>query len=96
MPQGVEDRDADVWESLLAIADAVGGHWPKAAREAAVTLVSAAKESEPSLGIRLLADVRSAFGHDDTLATKTLLGRLHATPLASRWKRNKRNKRHKR
>ena len=25
MPGGVVDRDADVWESLLAIADAVGG-----------------------------------------------------------------------
>src|SRR5262249_50701580 len=78
MPRGVEDRDADVWEPLLAIADAVGGHWPKVAREAAVALVSGAKESEPSLGIRLLADIRIAFGRDDALATKNLLGRLHA------------------
>jgi hypothetical protein len=78
MPQGVEDRDADVWESLLAIADSVGGDWPKAARDAAVALVAAAKESEPSLGIRLLADMRTAFGDADALATKTLLERLHA------------------
>src|SRR5262249_52324763 len=28
MPSGIEDRDADVWEPLLAIADAVGGDWP--------------------------------------------------------------------
>ena len=51
MPEGVEDRDADIWEPLLAIADSVGGEWPKRARVAAVSLVSAAKGAEPSLGI---------------------------------------------
>jgi Protein of unknown function (DUF3631) len=28
MPPGIEDRNADVWESLLAVADGVGGQWP--------------------------------------------------------------------
>ncbi len=28
LPEGVEDRDADVWEPLLAIAEAAGGDWP--------------------------------------------------------------------
>jgi hypothetical protein len=28
MPNGIEDRNADVWESLLAIADLAGGDWP--------------------------------------------------------------------
>jgi len=28
MPAGIEDRNADVWEPLLAIADAAGGDWP--------------------------------------------------------------------
>ena len=27
MPDGIEDRPADVWEPLLAIADAAGGEW---------------------------------------------------------------------
>src|SRR5690606_27067067 len=27
LPEGVEDRDADVWEPLLAIAEAAGGEW---------------------------------------------------------------------
>ena len=31
MPAGVEDRDADVWEALLAVADEAGGHWPETA-----------------------------------------------------------------
>jgi Protein of unknown function (DUF3631) len=77
MPSGVEDRDADVWESLLAIADAAGGDWPKRAREAAVSLVSDAKEVEPSLGIRLLADCRTVFGNANAMFTNVLLKALH-------------------
>ncbi len=38
MPPGIEDRDADVWEALLAVAELAGGHWPERARVAAVTL----------------------------------------------------------
>ena len=30
MPEGIEDRNADVWEALLAVADAAGGDWPSA------------------------------------------------------------------
>ena len=79
MPNGVEDRDADVWESLLAVADSIGGEWPKRARAAAVSLVSAAKEAEPSLGIRLLADLRTVFGAE-VMATTTILNALHDLP----------------
>ncbi len=64
MPSGIEDRDADVWEPLLAVADAAGGDWPERARCAAVTLVTAAKAAPPSLGVRLLADIRSVFDSD--------------------------------
>src|SRR5215831_5193224 len=45
MPKGVTDRDADVWEALIAVADVAGGTWPERARKAAVTLVREAKES---------------------------------------------------
>jgi hypothetical protein len=85
MPAGVEDRDADVWEPLLAVADAAGGEWPKLAREAAVTLVAAAREVEPSLGIRLLADARTVFGDSESITTAALLEALHALP-ESPWK----------
>ena len=43
MPDGIEDRDADVWEPLLAVADAAGGTWPSRARVAAVALVADSK-----------------------------------------------------
>src|SRR5262245_7651865 len=31
LPPEIQDRDADVWESLITIADAVGGDWPNRA-----------------------------------------------------------------
>ena len=74
----LQDRDADVWESLITIADAVGGKWPTLAREAAVTLVTASKDRDPSLGIRLLADLRIVFGSRDQMTTKEALGALNS------------------
>jgi hypothetical protein len=77
MPDNIKDRDADVWEPLLAVADAAGGDWPRRARVAAVALVALAKESTPSLGIRLLSDIRDIFGHADSMQTEAILGALH-------------------
>jgi len=37
MPSGIEDRTADVWEPLLAVADLAGGEWPELARKASGT-----------------------------------------------------------
>jgi hypothetical protein len=76
MPDGVADRDADVWEALLAIADTAGGDWPELARVACVALVAASKEGTPSLGVRLLADLRTVFGDDDQLSTETIIMKL--------------------
>jgi Protein of unknown function (DUF3631) len=81
MPAGIEDRNADVWEALFAVADAAGGHWPKSAREAALVLIAAGREEEPSLGIRLLGDLRAVFAaHPDkeALATTVILAELVA------------------
>ncbi|MEO5957416.1 MAG: DUF3631 domain-containing protein [Nitrospiraceae bacterium] len=95
MPDGITDRNADVWESLLAIADAAGGSWPKLARVAAVTLVTDTKRDNGSLGVRLLADLRTVFGSIEALSTVDLLlllinldesswGDLRGKPLDSR------------
>ena len=78
MPPGVEDRDADAWEAMLAIADAAGKDWAKRACGAAVALVAAAAEREPSLGIRLLSDLRDIFGKtEQQMTTAVILERLH-------------------
>ena len=78
LPAEIQDRDADVWEPIIAIADIVGGNWPKLARVAAVALVAESKEAEPSLGVRLLSDLRTVFGNADKMSTKMLLSALMA------------------
>jgi Protein of unknown function (DUF3631) len=77
MPEGVVDRPAEVWEPLIAVADAAGGGWPARARAACLALVKVAAERRASLGIRLLADLRTIFGEADALYTQTVLERLH-------------------
>ena len=76
MPAGIEDRNADVWEPLLAIADAAGEDWPTIARVAAVALVADPIGDRGSLGVRLLSDLRNVFGDRDSLSTKHIIERL--------------------
>ncbi|WP_055695677.1 DUF3631 domain-containing protein [Streptomyces prasinopilosus] len=80
MPNGVTDRPADVWEPLLAVADAIGGHWPDRARQACVTLVKASQANDKgSLGVRLLTDLRDhVMVGIDRLPTVAILDRLNA------------------
>jgi hypothetical protein len=61
MPPSVEDRQADGWEPLIAVADLAGGKWPEAARKAAEALVAVNRETPVSLNLRLLADLRTVF-----------------------------------
>jgi putative DNA primase/helicase len=60
LPDGLNDRAADNWEPLFAIAEAAGGDWPERARAAALVL-SGAEQEAPSLNVELLADIRKAF-----------------------------------
>jgi hypothetical protein len=74
-----EDRAADVWDPLIAIADAAGGDWPKRAREACKALTGGGVEDDPdSAGERLLRDLRAVFGESDQLPTATIISRLGA------------------
>jgi hypothetical protein len=82
LPSEIQDRDADIWEPLIAIADAAGGDWPTRARKAAVALVAVSKDVEPSLGILLLAHMQIAFGEAEKLPTEVILKRLHELPEA--------------
>jgi len=74
MPDGITDRPAEIWEPLLAIADAAGDHWPHTARNACRHFVLETGPSMTSLGIRLLADLRDLFTHAGT-------GRLRTTDI---------------
>jgi hypothetical protein len=77
MPPGVADRAADVWESLLMVADLAEGDWPKRAAEACTAFVTGARDDTGSTGTRLLADLRDVFGDAPQLFTQTILDRLH-------------------
>jgi hypothetical protein len=75
----LEDRAADTWEPLVAVADLAGGEWPQRARAAATLLAADAAEqdTDTSLGLRLLADLRAVFtAGEERLDSKTVLERL--------------------
>lgn len=81
MPDGLSDRAEDLWEPLLAIADAVGGDWPERARTAAKVLTAIGRDRDGSRGVQLLADLRVIFSdHPDAqaLPTATVLEALTA------------------
>jgi Protein of unknown function (DUF3631) len=80
LPDELDDRAADAWEPLLAIADMAGGDWPRRAPAAALEL-SAGERDDESLAIRLLADIHRTFDSRpdvDRFATKDLLELLSA------------------
>lgn len=79
IPDGINDRDADVWSPLLVVAELAGGSWPDLAREIAHDFVQKAKSAgQRSLGAQLLADIQSCFGEENALSTKVLLEHLLA------------------
>jgi hypothetical protein len=77
----LEDRAADTWEPLIAIADLAEGDWPARARDAAaiMTQAEAQQEQDTAAGVRLLADLRQIFTAADAeaLYTSTILEGLH-------------------
>lgn len=83
IPEELDDRAADGWELLTAVADLAGGEWPRLAREAAVALHGYDVEDD-SRGVRLLTDVRRALDErrTDRLTTEEMLAALKADPEA--------------
>lgn len=78
LPPGIEDRPAEIWEPLIAVADAAGGEWPEIARDACLALSQVALDRKASLGVRLLGDMRIVFGDAIALHTQTIIERLCA------------------
>ncbi|WP_374757697.1 DUF3631 domain-containing protein [Streptomyces sp. NEAU-H3] len=79
----VQDRAADTWQPLVAVAALAGGPWPDLARTACQVMTereAANEQDNGSLGIRLLADIRHAFateGNPPALRTSRLLDILN-------------------
>ena len=78
LPEGCEDRNADCWEPLLAIADAAGGKWPERARISCISLISESAQRRGGLGVKLLEDIRTVMAGDEYIGTDELLRGLNA------------------
>jgi Protein of unknown function (DUF3631) len=66
LPEELNDRAADNWESLLAIADLAGGEWPNLARQAAIALSGDSEMEAESVRVMLLRNIRTVFETLDT------------------------------
>jgi uncharacterized protein DUF3631 len=80
MPEELDDRQADNWRPLLAIADAAGGAWANLARTAARTLSGHIVEADHATPVQLLADLRELFATTpaNKLATAAIMRYLTA------------------
>jgi hypothetical protein len=62
MPDGLGDRSYDIWEPLIAIADAAGGAWPDKARAACLHFASGPRgRAQMTLPELLMRDTRTLF-----------------------------------
>jgi len=72
----VEDRAADTWEPLFAIAELAGGEWPTRARRACLALTGEDPD-DGRIGTKLLADLKEIWDEsEDHLFTTTIIERL--------------------
>jgi hypothetical protein len=73
MPPELNDRAADVWEPLFALAEIAGGDWPEKARMASLGLTGLAQES--SLIVVLMKEIQNCFevSKCDRLFSRTLV-----------------------
>lgn len=80
LPPDVINRSADNLRPLLAIAETIGGDWPELARQASFSILAGTNDDGESIGVRLLADIRTVFGQTqaDKLPSKSLCQYLHA------------------
>ncbi len=65
LPAELNDRQQDICEPLLAIADLAGGEWPKRARKALLELLTGEAAADESIGAKLLADCRAIFNGEE-------------------------------
>ncbi len=73
----LSDRQADLWEPLLMMADTAGGDWGARAREAAISLHARSKKY--SVNEALLRDIKTVFvdlGDPDTVSSDELCEKL--------------------
>ena len=78
LPHELDDRAAEAWEPLLAIADMAGGEWPERARAAAKALSGEQDRDEATTGTLLLGAIMDAFGDADRMTSVNLIEAINA------------------
>lgn len=76
LPSEFGDRQKDICEPLLAIADAAGGKWGQTIRKSLLTLFRSEISDDLSLGLTLLRDIRSVLRNSDRITSSTLVASL--------------------
>jgi len=61
MPASISDRQAEIWEPLFSVAQAINGRWPEAVKKSCIALSNAARVRAVQIHTRLLADIRMIF-----------------------------------
>lgn len=80
LPPELNDRAADNWEILFAIAENAGDEWQARALDAAMALSGDAAQTTATLGVELLHDMEAVFGKNTTtrMTTADLIAELKA------------------
>jgi hypothetical protein len=77
LPEALNDRAAEAWEPLLAIAGMAGHDWPARARAAAVALADGESE-EATRGTRVLGKLADAIADRQAVSTEEVLHGVNA------------------
>ena len=74
LPAELQDRAAEVWEPLIAVADLAGGQWSESLRVAAVAAVAGSSDTD-TFDNKLLGGIRTVFaqGGVTQMPTKDLI-----------------------
>jgi putative DNA primase/helicase len=92
LPSTLDDRAADHWAPLLAIADAAGADWPQRGREASRLLSGRTALDDSSAGTMLLSDMKGIFEKSGDRVSSTaavaILNEMEHRPWPE-WRRGK-------
>lgn len=80
VPDGLNDRAADNWRPLFAIADTAGAEWSAIARQVALSLSGGEQLDTEGTRVRLLADIRDIYDEtgQERLPSTEIIERLVA------------------
>jgi hypothetical protein len=89
MPEALNDRAADNWRPLLAIAELAGDTWARRAWDAACLL--SGEGHDTAANVQILADIYRALGNVDVILSAELVTKLTADPERpwAEWNRGK-------